>query len=84
MTEISVSADGDSGETKMTETPYQWRRVGRYAFASTDTIIAFYGTPDELRHSSDSGLLHFRYRKNRFNNRRQASCNRSRSIFEYH
>ena len=23
MTEISVSADGDSGETKMTETPYQ-------------------------------------------------------------
>ena len=23
MTEMSVSADGDSGETKMTETPYQ-------------------------------------------------------------
>ena len=23
MTEISVSVDGDSGETKMTETPYQ-------------------------------------------------------------
>ena len=33
MTEISVSADGDSGETKMTETPYQWRRVGRYVLA---------------------------------------------------
>ena len=29
MMEISVSADGDFGETKMTETP-ESRRVGRY------------------------------------------------------
>ena len=33
MTEISVSADRDFGETKMTETPSSIRRVGRYALA---------------------------------------------------
>ena len=34
MTEISVSADEDFGETKMTETTSERRTVGRYVFRS--------------------------------------------------
>ena len=30
-TEISISADGDFGDMKKTETPSKRRRVGRYA-----------------------------------------------------
>ena len=41
-TEISISADGDFGEMKKTETPSKSRRVGRYGIVQSTLLPAFF------------------------------------------